>query len=158
MALPVPLFTKFSKFEITTGGTPGVATTYECQLTKAGLVPNGGDLVSQTTQCPDGSFSETTPQTWSLNITAVQDVETDDPANLQIFCYNHVGETVDLTWYPKTDADKAPVGFGWQGPAKVGSPSAIGGGDIGAYATFDAVFAFQGKPVMVDAAGLPVAA
>lgn len=159
MALPRPLFTRYSKLTITTGVDPDtVSTSYECSTTTAGITAAGGDLVSQNTQCPDGTFAETTPRTKSLTLTGVQDVETDEPDNLMIFCDEHVGETVELEWYPKTDADKAPVGFGWKGTAIVGAPSQIGNGDIGAYATFDVVFPFQGKPVRIDAAGLPVAA
>lgn len=157
MALPKPLFTKYSLLTVNTGTDAApVETSYECQTTTSGLQSDGGDLVSQSTQCPDGSFSESTPRTWSLAVTAVQDVETDEPENLMLFALDHEGETVGVTWYPKTDADKNPVGFGWKGPAKVGAPSAVGGGDIGAYATFDAVFAFQGKPVRVDETGQPV--
>ena len=160
MALPVPLFNKYALLTVHTGPAApgGVTTNYECSATSIGLVSAGGDIVSQSTMCPDGAFTETTPKTWSLSVTALQDVETEEPDNLMIFGLDHEGETVDVTWYPKTDALKAPVGFGWEGPAKVGAPSQVGGGDIGTYATYDLVFAFQGKPVRVDATGTPVAA
>lgn len=157
MALPTPLFTKYAKLSIVLGTTgTGTVFDFECSATSAGLVSTGGEVISLTTLCPDGSFSETAARAWQLSVTAAQDVESAD--SLMLFLLDHAGEKATATFYPKTDSAKVPQGRGWKGTVTIGLPDQIGNGTIGQYATFTAILPFEGKPQGIDASGNPVPA
>lgn len=158
MALPTPLYVRYSllTFEILdeTGQPTGTTFNYECSATNIGLVSSGGELTELNTLCPDGSFSEAAPRTWALNVTAVQDVESSD--SFLFLLMDNEGATAHVTWYPKTDNQKSPVGFGWEGDVKVTLPDQVGGVDIANYATFTVSLPFQGTPSRIDSNGDPV--
>lgn len=149
-----PLFTRYIKFQLKTGGATGTAHDFECAVTNAALTSTGGDPVTLTTLCPDGSFAEATEKVWSVTITAAQDVESAD--SLMLFLMDHDGEEAELTYYPKVDKAGNPVGRGWKGTVTLASPDTVGGGDSGAFATFGAVLGFKGRPEPVDAQGKPI--
>jgi hypothetical protein len=156
MPLPKPLFMRWSLLTINQGVAPGTDLNFECSATNIGLTTTGGDAVSLSTLCPDGSFSETNPKVWNLAITAVQDVESTSDESLMLFLMDHEGEAAHVTYYPKTDNAKAPVGRGWEGDVTLGSPNQVGNVEAGNYATFDAVLPFQGKPVPIGPDGTPI--
>lgn len=156
MAIPNPLFMRWSKLTLDMGGEPAVTYDFQCSATSIGLVSEGGELTSVTTLCPQGSFSESTPRTWSLSVTAVQDVESAD--SLLLFLIDNEGATALATFYPKTDAAGAPVGRGWEGTVNLGLPDTIGGAEPGNYAMFEVSFPYVGKPIPIDAAGVPISA
>ncbi len=146
---PRPLFTKYIQLTVT--DAVGDDHEFACYTTQSGLVSEGGDVQTIVTLCPDGSFSETTERTWSLQLTGVQDVETAN--SLMLFLFDHDGEDASFTFYPKVTRTGSPQGRGWTGGVKLTSPDTIGGGDAGNYATFSSSFPLTGKPVMIDGAG-----
>lgn len=149
-----PLYVRYSKLEVTTSGGASQTFDFECSATSIGLTSTGGDLTSLTTLCPSGSFSEVNPRTWALSITAVQDVESED--SFMLFLMDHEGEAASVTWYPKTDASKNPVGRGWTGEVTIAVPDTVGGVEAGNYATFTVELPFQGKPTPIDSDGNPI--
>jgi hypothetical protein len=152
--MPIPLFTKYALLTLElVDDVAGTIYAFECSTTSAGLVSTGGEVVSLSTLCPDGSFSETASRQWQLSITGVQDVESEN--SLQLFLIDHEGEKAIATYYPKTNAAKEPQGRGWTGTVTIALPDNIGNGTIGQYATFTAVLPFEGKPQGIDADGQP---
>lgn len=157
MATPKPLFIRYSKLTLSDGATPTPETlNFECSATEIAVTSEGGDVTSISTQCPDGSFAEVNPRTYSLSITGIQDVESDD--SLLWFAWEHEGETWEATFYPKTDSQKAPVGRGLKGTITISLPDTIGGGEPGNFATMELVFPYSGRPTLVGTDGQPVAA
>lgn len=151
--MTTPLFMRYSKLTVTTQGGTSETFDFECDATSIGLTSTGGDLSSITTLCPAGSFSEVNPRTWGLAVTAVQDVESID--SFMLFLMDHEGELADAVWYPKTDAQKNPIGRGWQGTVTISVPDTVGGVEPGNYATFSTTLPYQGKPLPIDSAGNP---
>jgi hypothetical protein len=157
MPTPKPLFIRYAKLTLDDGlATPLVTFDYECSATEIAITSEGGDITSINTQCPEGSFSEANPRAYSLTINAVQDVESTD--SLLAFAWQREGTVWRATFYPKTDAQKAPVGFGWEGQVTISMPDQIGGGEPGNFATMELVFPYTGRPSMIDADGAPVPA
>jgi len=156
MALPSPLFMRYSKLTLATPAGEAVPEVieFQCSSTSIGLTSEGGDLTSISTLCPDGSFSESTPRTWSLTVTGVQDVESVD--SFLWYLMDNDGATADATFYPKTDNAGLPVGRGYEGVVTIAPPDIVGGVEPGNYATFTAVLPFIGKPAPIDAAGAPI--
>lgn len=155
MPTPKPLFIRYAKLTLTNDGTPTPTTMdFECSATEIAVTSEGGDVTSISTQCPEGSFSEVNPRTYSLTITGVQDVE--DVDGLLWFAWLHEGEVWHAMFYPKTDSQKAPVGNGMKGDVTISLPDTIGGGEPGNYATTELVFPYVGRPTLVDSAGQPV--
>jgi hypothetical protein len=152
---PRPIFMRWVKLTIKTGGDQGTLKTFQCSVTNAGITSAGGDAVSINTLCPDGAYSEAAERTYSFTLTGVQDVETQD--SLMLFLMEHDGEMAELVFYPKTDKNGTPMGRGWMGDVTIAPPDVIGGADSGTYATFTATLPYQGRPVMIDDKGVIVA-
>lgn len=146
-----PLYVRYMYLEIALQSGSAETFQFECSATSIGLVASGGDLTSLSTLCPAGSFAESSPRTWSLDVTAVQDVESNE--SFMLFLMDHEGELADVTWYPKTDANKVPQGRGWTGVVTLGVPNQVGGVEPGNYATFTVSLPFQGKPSPIDSEG-----
>jgi hypothetical protein len=146
-----PLFVKYSK--VVLNPETGTPLEFQCSVTQVAVTSEGGDVVSQNTQCPDGSFSETNPRTYQLSITGVQDVE--DLNGLMWWAWDHDTEVVSAQFWPKADGQGNPVGYGLEGDVTVSLPSQVGGGDIGSFATTDLVFPYNGKPTRIDSDGNP---
>lgn len=144
-----PLFVKYAKLSLGSGGT---AADFQCSSTSIGITSEGGGSQSLTTLCPDGSFSEQQPKTYNLNVTLVQDVENID--SFMFWLLEHDGEVVDFTYYPKTDAQGNPVGYGFKGKVTVSAPDTIGGAESGNFATSTVVLPLQGKYSVIDKAGV----
>jgi hypothetical protein len=148
---PRPIFTRYIKLTIDTNGT---INSFECAVTQAGIVSTGGDKQELNTLCPDGSYSETTERTYSLDVTGVQDVETQD--SFMLFLWTHAGEDAEAIFYPVADKNGTPQGYGWKGEVKLSPPDTIGNTTSGTYATFTASLPYQGKPVLIDSTGAEV--
>lgn len=152
---PRPIFTRYIKLTIDQTDSGGTVHQFECSVTQAGITSTGGDKQELNTLCPDGSYSEVTERTYSLDITGVQDVETQE--SLMLFLWEHADEDAEALFYPKVDKNGTPQGRGWKGDVKLSPPDTIGNTTSGTYATFTASLPFQGKPVLVDADGNEVA-
>src|SRR5690349_15516719 len=113
MATPKPLFIRYALLTLESSDAVPVVMNFECSATEIAVTSEGGDVTSISTQCPEGSFSEVNPRTYSLTITGVQDVE--DVDGLLWFSWLHEGEVWHATFYPKTDSAKQPVGNGMEG-------------------------------------------
>lgn len=149
---PRPLFMRYIKLEIKTGsGAAETIKSFECAVTNAGITSTGGDAQTLNTLCPDGAYQEVSERTYSVAITGVQDVETQE--SFMLFLYDHDGETAELTFYPKVTKDGTPVGRGWKATVTIAPPDTIGGADSGTYATFQATLPCTGKPQMIDDQG-----
>lgn len=164
MAVPSALFTKYSVFELSddcSAATP-VWEAWQCSAQSIGIT--SADPAEQTlsTLCPDGSWSDSESRTYSLDLTIVQDVESKDAAGdpnaLMFYSMLHDGETKCFRYYPKSDAQGKPVGFGFQGMVKVAPVGTIGGTEAGNFATATLSWGLQGKFSVVDATGAVVAA
>lgn len=150
-----PMYVRYSSLKLTRQNAGAAETlSFECSSTNIGVTSDGGDSTALNTLCPSGSFSEVAQRTYSLAVTAVQDVE--DVEGLLWFAWRHEGETWEATYYPKTDAAGAIVGNGLQGTVTVQLPAQIGNVESGNYATTDLVWPFQGRPVLVDSSGVDV--
>jgi hypothetical protein len=147
-----PLFVRWIKLEIE--DTNGVTHTFQCAVTQAGLTSTGGDPVSLSTLCPEGSFSENTERVWNLAVTGVQDVESAE--SFQMFLLEHDGEEATFTYYPKTDKSGVPQGRGFTGDVTIAPPDNIGNAASGSFATFTATLPLKGKYRMIDADGNPI--
>jgi hypothetical protein len=152
MTSPKPLFVRWIKLTIEDANN--VEHTFQCYVTQAGLTSTGGDAVSLSTLCPEGSFSENTERTWQLTATGVQDLETAE--SFQLFLLEHEGESASFVYYPKTDKNGNPVGRGFTGDVTIAPPDNIGNAASGTYATFTVTLPMQGKYKMVDEAGNPI--
>ena len=143
--MPVaPLFVKYSKLTLD-------AEDFQCEATSIGITSSGGEEQELTTLCPEGSFKETAARSYSLTVTLAQDVENLD--SFLMWALIHDGETVDFTYYPKTDNRGNPVGYGFKGRVTVSPPDTIGGVESGNFATSTVTFGMQGKYAVVDAQG-----
>src|SRR5215471_996817 len=112
---PRPIFTRYIKLTVeqTDGSGATITHSFECSVTQAGITSTGGDKQSLNTLCPEGSYSETTERTYSLDITGVQDVETQD--SLMLFLWEHADEDAEALFYPVVDKNGTPQGRGWKG-------------------------------------------
>jgi hypothetical protein len=144
-----PLFVRYIQFTLT--DSQGVSHDYQCQITQAGITSTGGDPVSLTTLCPEGSFSENAQRVWNLALTAVQDVESDD--SLMLFLLQHETERADYVYYPKVDKAGNPQGVGFKGTVTLVPPDQVGNVASGAWATFTATLPMIGKYTMIDEQG-----
>jgi hypothetical protein len=147
-----PLFVRWIKLEITDHND--VAHTFQCAVTQAGLTGTGGEPVSITTLCPEGTFSETTERVWNLVVTGVQDFESAE--SFQMFLLQHDGEEAKFLYYPKVDRGGVPQGYGFTGTVTLSPPDAIGNATSGTFATFTATLPLKGKYTIVDATGNPL--
>jgi len=156
MGTPKPLYVRYSKLTLTKDDGQGGSTSldFECSATNIGVTSEGGDTTSLNTLCPEGSFSESAPRTYSLAQTIVQDVESDD--SVLWFAWQHEGEVWDAMYYPKTDSQKNVVGNGLKGTVTVSLPDQIGNVEPGNFATSALVWSYQGRPTLVDDQGNPV--
>jgi hypothetical protein len=139
-----PLFVKYSKLTLD-------GKDFQCEATSVGITSSGGGEQTLTTLCPDGSFSEQQSKTYSLTVTLAQDVENID--SFLMWCMIHDTETVDFVYYPKTDGQGKPVGYGFKGQVVIAVPDTIGGSEAGSFATAQVSFGLQGRYSVVDAAG-----
>lgn len=144
-----PLFVRWIKFTIVDKN--GQTHEFDCSVTQAGLTSTGGDPVSLTTLCPDGSFSEATERVWNLAVTAAQDVESAD--SFMLFLLAHDGEEAEFTYYPKVDKSGTPVGVGFKGTVTITPPDNVGNAAGGTFATFTATLPLKGKYTMIDSSG-----
>lgn len=152
---PQPIFMRYIKLTVTTGSGATLKThSFECQVTNAGITSTGGDAQSITTLCPDGTYSESTERIYSVTITGIQDVTTQE--SLMLFLWEHDGELAEIVFFPRVTKSGTPEGRGWKGSVKLVPPDTIGGADSGTYATFTASLPFQSKPVMIDKDGVVV--
>lgn len=150
-----PMFVRYSKLELTRQNGGATETIeFQCSSTNIGVTSEGGDSTTLNTLCPEGSFSEVGQRTYSLAITAVQDVE--DIEGLLWFSWRHEGELWDATYYPKLDAQSNVVGNGLKGSVTIQLPDQIGNVESGNYATSSLVWPYQGRPELVDDAGVAV--
>lgn len=151
-----PMYVRYSSLKLTRDDGSGTTETFnwECESTNIGVTSEGGDSTTLNTLCPSGSFSEVSQRTYSLAITAVQDVENID--SLLWFSWRHEGEVWDATYYPKTDAQGNVVGNGLKGTVTIQLPDQIGNVESGNYATSSLVWPFQGRPVLIDSSGADV--
>jgi hypothetical protein len=147
-----PLFVRWIQLEVT--DRDGMVHTFQCEVTQAGLTSTGGDAVSLTTLCPEGSFSENAERVWQLAITGVQDFTTLD--SLVMFLLQHDGEEGTFIYYPRVDKAGGPVGYGFTGTVTFTPPDNVGNAASGAYATFTATLPLKGKYSIVDASGAPL--
>jgi hypothetical protein len=147
-----PLFNKFIKFTITPPG--GVPTSYECAITSAAITSAGGEKQELNALCPTGAYSNTAERTYSVTITAAQDVVHED--SLLLFLWEHVGEKAEVVYFPSVNKQGGVDGYGWKGVVTLAAPDQIGGGNAGEFATFTVEMGFDGTPVRVDPEGNPV--
>lgn len=147
-----PLFVRWIKLSVT--DRDGVTHEFQCEVTQAGLTSTGGDTVSLSTLCPQGSFSESAERVWQLAITGVQDVTTLD--SLIMFLLQHDGELADFTYYPRVDKAGLPQGYGFAGTVTLAPPDNVGNAASGSYATFTASLPLKGKYTIIDPAGDPI--
>lgn len=90
---------------------------------------------------PGATFSDVAPATWVLALTFAQDWES--TTSLSSYLHEHEGETVPMTFEPKTG------GTGFTADVII-TPGAIGGA-VNTYGTATVNLGIQGKPTKVPA-------
>src|SRR5690554_3217122 len=92
---------------------------------------------------PNAVFTDTSSPQWTCNITFAQDW--DSATSLSRYLFDHVGETVEMAFHPRTGS----------GPSFTASivvtPGSIGGA-VEAHATSTVALGVSGAPVLVPAA------
>jgi hypothetical protein len=116
------------------------ATDYANQMTRARLVP---DVPSQTvrTLVPDGALTDVDSAAWTFEIAGIQKLSTG--GLVKALNDAEPGDILAVEWEPK----KGVVGQPSYTFNVVAQPVTVGG-DQGAFATFEAVLAVVGQPVV----------
>lgn len=95
---------------------------------------------------PDASFTDPGSGSWACTLRYVQDWETAN--SLSAYLFNHEGETVPMTFRPRSG-----TGPTFEADVTI-IPGAIGG-DVNAYSTAEVTLGMNGRPVLVPFEATP---
>lgn len=127
-------------FELSDPDTPATKFLYECHVSAVNLVPSQ-EIIEYQTLCPDGSFTALGKESFTVEVTSIQDWSAD---GLSRFLWENAGREAAMRFAPYgvlgTDTP--------QWTANVVLPRPNVGGEVSTFATSDLVFPVTGVPAL----------
>jgi hypothetical protein len=136
-----PLVLNAVLFSIQDPDVPATFFDYECHVSTVELNPEQ-EVIDYQTLCPDGSFSSLGRESFSLNVTAVQDWSAD---GFTRFCWENAGKEAEVHFSPD---GQLPGADSPQWVATVTIPRPKVGGEVSTFATSEMVFPVKGVPTL----------
>lgn len=137
-----PLVMTAVKFSLSDPDTPATKYEYECHVSSAVIQPSQ-EVIEYATLCPDGSFTALGKESFSVEVTALQDWSAD---GLCRFLWENAGLESTMTFQPKGSAAVGADNPAWV--AIVTLPRPPVGGDVNTFAEAELVFPCKGTPTL----------
>jgi hypothetical protein len=136
-----PLVMNSVLFSIQDPDVPATFFDYECHVSTVELAPEQ-EVIDYQTLCVDGSFSALGRESFTLNITAIQDWSAD---GFTRFCWENAGKEAQVKFRP----DSAVISTDnpeWLATVTIPRPKV--GGEVSTFATAEMVFPVKGVPTI----------